>query len=376
VTSVLLTGATGTIGSALVPRLLRDRGTSVSLLIRSRDENDLLTRFVGMLDYWGYAPGDQDATRLRPVRGDITMPAFGLGAQDLAIVEQTTHIIHCAASVKLNMSPAHAHATAVAPIRTCARARATICGRGHAAQDRRSQHGGCLGPNTRRHARTAASGGARIPQHLRSGQSGSRAGDLGPRPNDFRSLCIVPAWWSENVEPGRVIHFQVFYHLCEFLSGIRTLGLMPDLGATRLDTVPVDWVADAICWSCGDVSTAGRIFHLCSGPSAAIALPRLQEHVRRIWGERGRQLPRLREIDRRALERLARVLGVFLGRKGRRALRGLPPVLAYLAERQGFSNDETSRALSEAGLPVPAIESYLDEVLGYYLDAKGTRSSA
>ena len=48
---------------------------------------------------------------------------------------------------------------------------------------------------------------------------------------------------------GRTIHFQIVNHLCEFLSGVRTFGVMPHLGQTRLDTVPVDWVADAICWA-------------------------------------------------------------------------------------------------------------------------------
>ncbi|MBV9890196.1 MAG: hypothetical protein JO090_04825, partial [Rhizobacter sp.] len=164
-----------------------------------------------------------------------------------------------------------------------------------------------------------------------------------------------------------------FYHLCEFLSGVRTLGLMPDLGATHLDTVPVDWVADAICWSSRHANTAGRIFHLCSGPEAAIALPRLQQKVRQLWSSRRRRLPTLRQIDRRVLERLARILGIVVGSKAHRALRGLPAVLAYLAERQGFSNTESSQAFAAAGLPVPPIESYLDPVLGYYLDSRSSR---
>ena len=36
-------------------------------------------------------------------------------------------------------------------------------------------------------------------------------------------------------QTGKVIHFQVFYHLCEFLSGRRTLGIVPDTGDAALD---------------------------------------------------------------------------------------------------------------------------------------------
>ena len=74
------------------------------------------------------------------------------------------------------------------------------------------------------------------------------------------------------------MHFQVFYHLCEFLSGVRTFGIMPTLGQTRLDTVPVDWVADVIAWSSSQAGTAGEILHLCSGPARAIGLVDLQQH--------------------------------------------------------------------------------------------------
>ena len=48
---------------------------------------------------------------------------------------------------------------------------------------------------------------------------------------------------------GRIIHFQVFYHLCEFLSGRRTLGLAPGFGGARLDIVPADYVAQVIALS-------------------------------------------------------------------------------------------------------------------------------
>lgn len=94
------------------------------------------------------------------------------------------------------------------------------------------------------------------------------------------------------------------------------------------------------------------------------------------WRSRGRKLPALRRLDRRLLERLVPLIGLFTGEKTRRALRGLSPVLAYLAEDQGFSNNETARMFAAAGLPVPLVESYLDPVLGYYLDSSGTRPAS
>ncbi|MDV7391197.1 hypothetical protein RZS08_07585, partial [Arthrospira platensis SPKY1] len=81
---------------------------------------------------------------------------------------------------------------------------------------------------------------------------------------------------------GRIIHFQIFYHLCEFLSGRRTFGLFPRLGTARLDTIPVDGVARAIGWAGGRPEWAGRVLHPCAGPEQATRLKRLCLSARSI----------------------------------------------------------------------------------------------
>ncbi len=55
---------------------------------------------------------------------------------------------------------------------------------------------------------------------------------------------------------GKIIHFQVFYYLCEFIAGRRTLGILPYFGDAVVDTVPVDYVAQVIKWS----SDQGKIY--------------------------------------------------------------------------------------------------------------------
>ncbi len=328
-----------------------------------------------MLVYWGYAPGDEDAERLRPMRGDISLPDFALNAQDLDQLGETTHIIHCAASVKLNMPPEQAHATAVVPTRTVLDLGRRLARAGTLRKIDLVSTVGVWG-RTPGHMPERPLPEVREFHNTYEAAKAEAERVVWAEGGDLPITVHRPSMVVGDRRSGRVIHFQVFYHLCEFLSGVRTFGLMPPLGQTTLDTVPVDWVADVICWSSLNAETAGRIFHLCSGPAGAIPLPRLQEKVRAAWQMRGRQLPQLRQVDSRVLERLATVLGVFTGAKGRRALRGLPAVLAYLAESQGFSNVNTSHSLAAAGLAVPASASYLDAVLGYYLDATGGGSAS
>lgn len=370
---IFLTGSTGTIGSAIVPRLLEASGDRVTLLIRASDDKELQRRLESMFAYWGIGERDERRQRIAALRGDIELPAFGLdGPAYDELAENTTHVIHAAASVKLNMSIDQARATAVQPTRTMLEL-----------------------------ARRAADAGAlrKLDMVSTVGVWGRTPGVMPERPlpevRDFHNTYeqakaeAERVIWQEGTglpitvhrpsmvvgesHSGRVIHFQVFYHLCEFLSGVRTYGVMPPLGETRLDTVPVDWVAEAIAWASRTPPTAGRIFHLCAGPDLATPLTELQAVVRTLWAERGRPLPPLRTVSQRLLQGAVPLIGALVGAKQRRALQALPPVLAYLAERQAFGNAETAPTLADAVLPVPAPAGYLRSVLSYYLDSVVSR---
>lgn len=365
--SVFLTGATGTIGSALVPRLLQDESAHVTLLIRAPDEGALGARLKEMHVYWQMAASDARRDRIDVVRGDIALPGFGLSDERLSrLAGETTHIIHCAASVKLNMTLDEARATAVVPTRTVLELGRRCADAGVLRKIDLVSTVGVWGRTP------GAMPERRLPEVSAFHNTYEAAKAEAERVvwAEGQGLPITvhrPSMVVGESATGRIIHFQVFYHLCEFLSGDRTFGVMPQLGHTRLDTVPVDWVADVIHWANAHEDTAGRIFHLCTGPQGAIALPRLQARVRQAWRDSGRALPRLRVVDRRWLERLVPLIGALAGAKARRALRGLPPVLAYLAEDQGFANTESLATLAAAGLPLPAIENYLLPVLTYYL---------
>jgi thioester reductase-like protein len=373
---VFLTGATGTIGSAMVPRLLADPSTSITLLLRAPDDGAMQVRMRAMLQHWGHGTGMDVAARLQAVRGDIAQPGFGMPTeQQDQVAMETTHIIHCAASVKLNMPIDVARASAVLPTRT-------VLGLA-----RRGQQAGVLQKvdlvsTVGVWGRTPGLMPERSLPEVRSFHNTYEEAKAEAEQvvwTEGQGLPITvhrPSMVVGDSITGRVMHFQVFYHLCEFLSGTRTFGVMPGLGQTRLDTVPVNWVADAIAWSSRQADTAGQIFHLCAGPESAVSLLQLQQTVRDAWQAAGRRVPPLRTVDRRWLERLVPVIGMLAGARNRRALRGLGPVLAYLAEDQGFDNCQTAATLAAAQLPVPSPHSYLHAVLAHYLQQRGSRAAS
>ena len=375
-THVFLTGSSGTIGSALVPRLLADPAQQVTLLLRAGRHGDLSARLSGLRADWGLADGDPRLQRLHTVQGDIAQPQLGLSDAQLAeLAQRCTHIIHCAASVKLNMALDEARATAVTPTRSILALARRCATHGQLQKVDLVSTVGVWGRTP------GAMPERRLPEvadfHNTYEAAKAEAERVVWAEGDGLPITVHrPSMVVGDSRDGRVIHFQVFYHLCEFLSGGRTFGIMPTLGHTRLDTVPVDWVADAIAWASAHPQTAGQIFHLCSGPDRAIPITTLQKVVRDTWQLHGRQLPTLRTLDSRWLERLVPVIGALAGARTRRALRGLPPVLAYLAEDQGFSNTDSLRRLQAAGLPLPDVHQYLQPVLQHYLAQQAAHAAA
>ncbi len=88
---VLLTGATGFLGSHILRELLR-RKVNVVCLVRSED------RLASTLKY--YFPKEHEYFRYKVVRGDINMPRFGVSDEVYAkLLDKVDMVIHTAANV-------------------------------------------------------------------------------------------------------------------------------------------------------------------------------------------------------------------------------------------------------------------------------------
>src|SRR5687768_5285044 len=102
---IFLTGATGVLGSELVPALLADPDTTLWLLLRARSADELAARASSVIEFATRA-GAQDVTRrVRFVRGDVALPQLGIEPRDYALIKgSVTHIVHSAADVRFDRS--------------------------------------------------------------------------------------------------------------------------------------------------------------------------------------------------------------------------------------------------------------------------------
>jgi thioester reductase-like protein len=95
---VLLTGATGFLGMALLGRYLERTNRHVYVLVRGRDHRVASARIQRALQCL-FGATHPYANRVVALRGDLTRPDLGLRHSRDVIAESVTEIVHGAASV-------------------------------------------------------------------------------------------------------------------------------------------------------------------------------------------------------------------------------------------------------------------------------------
>ena len=104
---VLITGATGAIGSSIIPYFLDDPDTHVHVVVRSRDGTHLRER-MNRVERFGQLP-NSSLSRLHAYRGNVEERDLGLSSSDFEdLRKKICQVIHVAGNVRLNQSPKEA----------------------------------------------------------------------------------------------------------------------------------------------------------------------------------------------------------------------------------------------------------------------------
>jgi len=364
-----VTGATGAVGSALVPLLLEEPEVRVSLLIRASSAERLAERMEALYRYWEIGPGETGLRdRVRAFRGDTTQQRFGLTEDEYsALAASCTHIVHAAGVVRMNLPIEEARRSAVGSTRQII-AFALACK--------------AVGILRKVEFVSTVGVGGRMPLvpeewldeprefHNTYEQSKAEAENLLRQEMEAHKLPVTvhrPSMVVGDSITGKIIHYQVFYYLCEFLSGRQTRGLMPNLSGITLDTIPVDYVTKSLVWASNTPQSAGRILHLCSGPSDSIELNWLIGQVRKIFVAGGIDVPVLRRVPLRLFLGLLPAMHRVSPKPYKKAVRNLSIFLDYARDRQQFENGKTLVFLDVANHPLPSPEDYLQNLLEAYL---------
>ena len=360
-----ITGATGVVGSAFLERIAA-HGETASVLVRADTENAARERLEAITRDCGAAPSA--VRRIRPVRGDLCRPRMGLAADDYhRLADTCTHIVHCAGNVQMNLPLPEARRRTLAMTHNVL-ALLAACGR--AGKMEFVSTVGVAGRTT------GGIGEAwlRRPRKFRNSYEAAKAeAEEVVREKAASGLPITvhrPSMVVGDSRTGRTRSFQVFYYLCEFLSGRQSFGMLPEVGGMRLDIIPSDYVAALLEASALAPAGTYPVLHACSGKNGAIELKRLVKQVRRLYVRHGRKLPPVHFLPVPLFKLAIAALKPLMPARHQRALGALPYFLSYLEDEQYFGNPKTKDFIRSNGIALPEVDRYLETVLRYYLRSR------
>lgn len=348
---VLLTGASGFLGTQMARRLLADTDVSLVALVRGETDDAAARRLRRA--WWDWPElGDAIGRRVDVVRGDVAETRLGLTSDVYGeLARRLTHVMHSAADVRLRASPdeqaktnvggtkevldlalaAHAdHGLA----RFCHVSTAYVAGR-----DRGLVYEADCGGAT-----------ATAPHYERTKCEAER---LVREQSEALSITILrPGMVVGDSQTGEIKTFNTVYApLRLYLTG--RLRVVPGSSATRANLVPVDYVADAAARLAVDERAKGMTFHLTAPWDTLPTYRELTEAVR-SWAAR------------RLGVRLTRPLFLPLpwrrGAGGAGALGLLSTLAPYLDDRRRFDRKNTDELLGPYALDW---REYMPRLLDY-----------
>jgi thioester reductase-like protein len=279
VAGVLLTGATGLVGQAMLGRLLaHDPEATVYCLVRADDHLVLRQRRDALLGVAKVAPAD--VARVVVVAGDVERPGLGLvDAADLAA--RVDVVVHAAANTRFDLSIDAARTVNVGAARNVVEF-ALLADR--VGGCRRLHH-----VSTAYVAGAAAGvianppleplGGFRNTYEQSKWEAELVVRDAG---DHLRTTISRPSIIVGDSHTGATPHFRVLYEPMKWIYfnsrsdgaaySNKLTNVLPCRPDVRLDVVPVDYVADAIVALTHADAAAGGVFHISAGAERALSI--------------------------------------------------------------------------------------------------------
>jgi len=344
---LLLTGASGLVGSAWLPWLLENRpDRRVVILSRSpqrtiRSKNNLVTT----------------------VRGDLTQRNLGLPVDEQkALSRSITEIIHCAADIRFRLPLAEARATNLAGTRRLL------------ALARRSKR-----LEKFAHISTVYVAGRQrgmVPEARFRNTSGFlnsyQRSKYEAEQLVFEAMPEIPAsifrLSSIISDSNGNVRQSNYFHQVLRLVPRNPFPVIPGEGNAPLDLIASDWAASALAVLYDFHFTPGRVYHVCAGPEASMSVGEILDWTFQILNERRRAQagkpavpPRLVGLDE--FERFARQQAKSANSSVKKLLRVIQEFLPQLAIPQCYENRATMALLERAGLQLPPVREYYARVV-------------
>jgi thioester reductase-like protein len=352
---ILLTGATGFVGMALLARLLAG-GHEVHCLVRAADDDDAQARLRAVLNRV-QAPS---TGRTVAVAGDLTAPRLGLGDRHDELATRVGSVIHSAASVAFDLPLDEARAINVEGTRRVldfAAAvpdleRVTCVSTAYVAGDRR----GTVYEDDHSPAR-----------FRNSYEQSKHEAEALVRQSDLPWTIVRPSIVVGESTTGWTASFNVLYGpLRAFSAG--AYRVIPARRRSPVDVVSVDYVADAVAALAAHPEATGGTFHLTAGDRASS----VAEIMDLTTGLVDRRAPRT--VPPRAYRRLLHPFVLrWAAPAERRLLERSEIYFPYFAMRLRFDDARSRSLLEPMGIAPAPLGDYFGRLIEFARAARWGR---
>jgi thioester reductase-like protein len=344
---ILLTGATGFVGMAVLARLLA-AGHEVHCLIRASDDAEADSRLRAVLSRVE-APSTGRAVA---IAGDLTAPRLGLGERHDEIAARVSTVIHSAASVAFDLPIEEARAINVEGTRRVLDFAAAVPGLRRVAYVSTAYVAG--------NRRGTVYEDDREPGTFRNSYERSKHEAEGlVRSSTLPWTIARPSIVVGESTTGWTASFNVLYGPLRAFDA----GAYPVLPARRrspVDVVPVDYVADAVAALAHHPEAEGGTFHLTAGANTST----VGEIMGLATGRFDRRAPRL--VPPRAYRKLVHPLLLRrVAPSTRRLLERSEVYFPYFAMRLRFDDARSRALLAPMGIAPARLDDYFGRIIEF-----------
>jgi long-chain acyl-CoA synthetase len=360
--AVLLTGATGFVGTEVLVRYLERSERHVVALVRAADDEQAAARLRATLAGACEDP-DAHAGRVTAVAGDLTASRLGLGERWAPLSRRVGAIVHGAASVAFDLSLEASRRINVDGTRrvldfarACQRLeRLTYVSTAYVAGDRRGTvYEDDVAPGPFRNA------------YERSKHEAER---LVATQHDGLDVTIVrPSIVVGDQRTGWTAAFNVLYApLRAFAAGV--IPVVPARRRSPVDVVPVDYVADAVHALAEAPEASGQTLHVVAGAEATTVAEIVAMAEARFEARTPRLVPP--RLYHAALEP---IVVRRAPSSARRLLQSTEPYFPYFAMRLRFDDARARAILEPRGIRPAPLRAYFDRLIDYAVAARWGRT--
>jgi len=348
---IFLTGATGFVGTQLVPELLRTRpGARLALLIRPGKGQSAAERANAIVPL-------AERERVEAVSGDVSQPNCGLEpATYNRLADKITRVIHSAATVRFDHSLDEARHMNVGGTRNVL----DLAGRAR-------------GLRSFAYVGTAYVAGQRtgliredelfVTQGYRNTYEQSKAEAealVRSRMDSLPAVILRPSIIVGDSRTGVTSSFKMMYWPLKIYAR-RLWRTVPGYPDAVLDIVPVDFVTASVAHLAFEEAALGSTVHLCAGPRGSATIAEVAQRAAEYFN--GRE-PRY--VDPRFFFAAIRpLLYLILWGRKRRVLVDGRAYRDYFSMRMQFDTTNAERFLGPAGICPPPVMEYLDRLFHY-----------